>query len=91
MALRLIDLARALFRPWWPRRWAIKDLAAMYYSSQNLPGVTSADRLRVLHFYLLGSNEIDFGKKARRRWIARILAKAERIARHDRRRRVNVG
>lgn len=46
----LIDLHRAQCRPAVPRRWRIKDLAALYYSAFNL-GVSYRDCLRFLRVY----------------------------------------
>ncbi len=60
------------------RRWFVKDLAALLHSSRALPGVTRTDRLRFLLGYL-GERRVN---GAVRRWIARVVAKAGRIARH---------
>jgi len=46
----LIDLHRAQCRVQVPRRWQIKDLAALYYSSLNL-GFNRRDSLRFLKIY----------------------------------------
>ena len=75
---RLIDLARVM-KPWLRRRrWIVKDLAALDYST---PAVfaTAADRLRFLQTYLgvehLGPRD--------RRLVRQIARKTRRIARHD--------
>ena len=48
--LYLIDLHRAQCRVQVPRRWLIKDLAALYYSSLNL-GFSQRESLRFLRIY----------------------------------------
>lgn len=77
----LIDLQRVMRPTRWTRRWLVKDLAALNYSTPA-PLVTLTDRLRFLRRYLsvrrLGSAE--------KRFARRIAAKTRRIAEHDRRR-----
>ena len=77
---RLIDLQR-VFRPRWRRtRWIVKDLAALNYSTPRSVA-SSADRLRWLQVYL-GVPKL---RERDRRFARRIMAKTNRIARHDQR------
>jgi tRNA A-37 threonylcarbamoyl transferase component Bud32 len=71
-----IDLQR-VFRPRWRRiRWVVKDLAALYYSTE--PVASRTDRLRFWRVYL--------ATVRRGRWKdcvpPRVVAKARRIRRH---------
>ncbi|MBN1344106.1 MAG: hypothetical protein JXQ73_15580 [Phycisphaerae bacterium] len=76
---RLIDLQR-LFRPRWRwRRWRIKDLAALHYSTPA-ECVPATDRLRFLRHYF----NVPRLTPAHRRLIRRVLAKTRRTARHNR-------
>jgi len=50
----LIDLHRAQLRKKTPRRWAVKDVAGLYFSAMNI-GLTSRDRLRFMEIYSGGS------------------------------------
>lgn len=79
--LRLIDLQR-IRRPGWRRvRWAVKDLAALHYSTP--PSLVSrSDRLRWLIRYLSEAN-LRLGRRA---LIYRIIGKSHAMARRDRRR-----
>ncbi|MEW6747146.1 MAG: lipopolysaccharide kinase InaA family protein [Planctomycetota bacterium] len=77
--LRLIDLHRVEEFLVVPRRWRVKDLAALHYSSLAT-GVRPKDRLRVLKAYLGG--EAFWARRAKRRWIAAVERKAARIERH---------
>lgn len=77
--LRLIDLQR-VFRPRWRwRRWQVKDLAALHYSTP-WECVPATDRVRFLRRYLdvkkLGPQD--------KRLARRVLDKARRMARHNR-------
>jgi heptose I phosphotransferase len=49
-ALTVIDLHRALCRERLSRRWIIKDLAGLYFSSMDI-GLTQRDRLRFIALY----------------------------------------
>ncbi|MDR2213146.1 MAG: lipopolysaccharide core heptose(I) kinase RfaP, partial [Pseudomonadales bacterium] len=49
-ALCLIDLHRALHKRRLGRRWVIKDLAGLYFSSMDI-GLTQRDRLRFIALY----------------------------------------
>ncbi|KAF3978332.1 MAG: lipopolysaccharide core heptose(I) kinase RfaP [Methylococcales symbiont of Iophon sp. n. MRB-2018] len=48
--LFLIDLHRAQLRKTVPKRWLIKDLAALYFSAMNI-GLTNRDFLRFIKIY----------------------------------------
>jgi len=77
--LTLIDLQR-VFRPRWRRRrWLIKDLAALHYSSPAR-AIHATDRLRFLLTYL-DRHRLTIPDK---RLARGILAKTRRIARHNR-------
>lgn len=80
--LALIDLQRVMRRApeWRHRRWRIKDLASLNYSTPPA-AATRADRVRWLQTYLgrrLGPRDL--------RLARRIAAKTRRIARHSTRR-----
>lgn len=78
---RLIDLARVFHPRWFRRRWIVKELASLDYSTP--PGsATATDRLRFLRVYL-GRDRFNAGD---RRLIRRVVGKTSRIARHDARR-----
>ena len=79
--LHLIDLQRVLQPPYRLRRWIIKDLASLNYSTP-VALVSRTDRLRWLTCYL-GTSRLD---APGRRLVYRIVGKTRRIARHDRRR-----
>jgi UDP-glucose:(heptosyl)LPS alpha-1,3-glucosyltransferase len=46
----LIDLQRVLRSPWFRRRWKVKDLASIHFSSRDW-GLTRTDKLRFLAAY----------------------------------------
>jgi heptose I phosphotransferase len=48
--LFVIDLHRAQIRKQTPKRWLIKDLAGLYFSSLDI-GLTQRDRLRFIKYY----------------------------------------
>ncbi len=50
LKLYLIDLHRAQIRSQTPKRWVIKDLAGLYFSSKDI-GLTSRDLLRFIREY----------------------------------------
>lgn len=54
-ALSLIDLHRAQLRTKTPRRWLVKDLAALYFSAADI-GLTQRDILRFLRVYSGGQS-----------------------------------
>jgi heptose I phosphotransferase len=75
--LFVLDLHRVDIRRSVGRRWVVKDLAALNYSSRNLP-VNVTDRVRFLTVYLrknrLGKEDLV--------WVRQILRKTRKIARH---------
>lgn len=73
----LIDLARCFKMRRRKQRWIVKDLAALNYSAG--PCITRTDRLRFVRTYLAVDHVNHYGK----RLIARIVAKSDKIARHD--------
>ncbi len=78
----LIDLHRVLIAPRRRRRWAVKDLAALYFSARGM-GLSERDRLRFLRRYsgsLRGALERDAGF-----WQA-VARRARRMARREERR-----
>ena len=85
--LTLIDLQR-VFQPagWRRRRWQVKDLAALHYSSPASV-FSSTDRMRCYRSYLGLSGRVRSPKGLARQ----VLAKAGRIAVHDRRRVARMG
>ncbi len=85
-SLHLIDLQRIIRPRWRRRRWIVKDLAALNFSSP-ISVVSTTDRMRWLKTYL-GVEKLD---PAARRLIYRIVAKTRRIARHERHRLGGVG
>lgn len=86
LGLCLLDLGRARHR-WRPRRrWFVKDLAALLHSLP--PSVGARPRLRFLLAYLRGRG-LD-SRRARRRWLRDVRAKARRMAAHTPRGGVSV-
>ncbi len=82
-ALTLIDLQR-IFRPKPPmRRWIVKDLAALNFSTPEAL-ISRTRRIRWLTRYL-GTRKLDGQAK---RLVYEIVGKTQRIAAHERRRRV---
>ncbi|RJP24131.1 MAG: hypothetical protein C4527_19265 [Candidatus Omnitrophota bacterium] len=81
-SLYLIDLQRVIKPKWWIRRWIVKDLAALNYSTPSSV-VSTKDRLRWLKRYL-GIPRLATKEK---RLIRQIQKKTKRIARHDKKRR----
>ena len=80
-SFHLIDLQRVMRPTWFRRRWVVKDLAALNYSTPRRVA-TAADRVRFLRRYLDAPRLGGSGKRLARS----IRAKTDRIARHDRRR-----
>lgn len=74
----LIDLQRALGMGWRRRRWIVKDLAALNYSTPEW-AATPRDRLRWFQAYLK-RRRLTREDRIMARWI---LVKTERIKRHD--------
>ena len=77
--LFLIDLQRVQRRTRVPRRYIIKDLAQLNYSTRVYGGISNADRLR---FFMEYSGRRHLNEKAKR-LIHDIHVKTARIARHD--------
>ena len=80
LTFRFIDLQRVhRFAAWRRRRWLVKDLAALHYSSPS-GTITVTDRIRFLREYL------DLPRLGRdgRKWMLQVRRKAERMARHNR-------
>jgi heptose I phosphotransferase len=75
--LSIIDLHRVDMRKKVRRRWIVKDLAALHFSSLVLP-IHATDRIRFLKLYLQ-KEHLD---KRDRFFIRQILKKTERIAKH---------
>jgi heptose I phosphotransferase len=76
IAVHMLDLGRAQFRPRLAQRWIVKDLGQLNYSAAGVP---ASERLRFLSRYL--------GRKPTRddrALIGRILRKSQSIARHSR-------
>lgn len=75
---RLIDLARVMKPRWRRRRWIVKDLASLNYSTPASVA-TASDRVRFLKTYL-GVSRLGPGE---RRLARQIQRKTQQIARHD--------
>lgn len=76
--LRIIDLQRVAHRMFPSRRWLVKDLAQLHYSSLPLP-LTDKDRLRFFAIYSSGERN----RSLRRKTLRQILHKSQSITRHD--------
>jgi serine/threonine protein kinase len=76
--LVLIDFGRARQTRWLRRRWLVKDLAALLYSTPR--GVGPRLRLRFLAAYLDGRGIT--ARRERRWWARAVAAKAQRMAAH---------
>ena len=74
----LIDLQRVRRLGWRRRRWIVKDLAALNYSTPE-SAATPRDRLRWFKTYL-GRRRLTRDDRIMGRWV---MAKTERIRRHD--------
>ena len=72
--LYIIDLQRMQKRKARRRRWLVKDIAQLNYSSR-FAGITDRDRMRFLRSYL-GGNKISDAKKS---FIRKVIAKTNRI------------
>ncbi|MBL8795088.1 MAG: lipopolysaccharide kinase [Planctomycetia bacterium] len=76
--VHVIDLHRLAHHPWTWRRWQLKDLAQLLYSSE-VEGVTAQDRL---HFWRLYCGAA--WKTPGERWLRRLVrAKWQRYRRHN--------
>ena len=83
--LRLIDLQRVLRPNLGIRRWMVKDLAALNYSTP-MRLVSTTDRVRWLKAYL-GITKLEAGA---RQLLYRVLGKTQSIVRHDHQRRIRL-
>jgi Lipopolysaccharide kinase (Kdo/WaaP) family len=81
--LHLIDLQRVFAPKTMMRRWIVKDLAALSYSTPEHVA-SLRDRVRWLKRYL-GVGRLDANA---RRLLYRVVGKTERIARHDAKRKL---
>lgn len=79
----LIDLQRVLHAPIRRKRWIVRELAQLQYSTPA-SAATRSDRMRWLKAYLGGEW---FNRRKRRAMIRRVVRKAQSIAAHDARRR----
>jgi len=93
--LHLIDLQRLRrARDRIPRRWVVKDLAALLFSSWPSPATkirsdvfTSTDRMRFAHEYFQARRLA----RSQKRLVRLVFRKAERTRRHEERRRRRSG
>ncbi len=81
--LKIIDLQRVGRGRFPGRRWIVKDLAQLHYSSLALP-LSRFDRLRFLHYYANSRPRRDL----RRKLLLPVLRKARAIEKHDAKLRV---
>jgi heptose I phosphotransferase len=81
--IHLIDLHRVQLRRRTPRRWIVKDLASLYFSSLDL-GLTSRDVLRFVRAYR-GESLRQVLKQESRFW-RQVIRRAVRLYRRDFRR-----
>jgi hypothetical protein len=77
-SLRLIDLQRVIQPQCCIRRWVVKDLASLNFSTPSSL-VSRSDRLRWLRLYL----EVEKLDAAARRLVYRVIGKTQRIARRE--------
>ncbi|MEK7755997.1 MAG: lipopolysaccharide kinase InaA family protein [Planctomycetota bacterium] len=78
-SLRLIDLQRVIRPRWRFRRWMVKDLASLNFSTPSRL-VSRTDRVRWLRRYL-GIEKLD---ASARRLVYRVVGKTQRIAERER-------
>lgn len=77
--VHLIDLHRLGHHHWLRRRWLVKDLAQLLFSTWGVAGVTNHDRLTFLRSYL---GTPFFGERERS-LVRAVVRKAKRYARHN--------
>jgi heptose I phosphotransferase len=80
----LLDLQRVEHREKTPRRYLVKDLGQLAYSSLRFPSLSRTDKM----FFFLHYRGTKKLSVADRRLVREIMAKTTRIARHDARLRV---
>ena len=76
--LKLIDLQRAGYRMFPARRWFVKDLAQLHYSSLAVP-LSNEDRLRFFAVYMTSEK----GRTLQRKRLRQVLRKSRAIGKHD--------
>jgi UDP-glucose:(heptosyl)LPS alpha-1,3-glucosyltransferase len=76
--LKLIDLQRAGYRMFPVRRWFVKDLAQLHYSSLAVP-LSNEDRLRFFAVYMTSEKR----RTLRRKRLRQVLRKSRAIGKHD--------
>lgn len=81
--LFVIDLHRMQLRRKTPKRWKIKDVAGLHYSSMDL-GLTARDRLRFVRLYSQGSLRQALGRD--RQFWERVERRASRLYASEKRR-----
>ena len=81
--LFVIDLHRMQLRRKTPKRWKIKDVAGLHYSSMDL-GLTARDRLRFIRLYSQGSLREALGRD--RQFWERVERRANRLYASEQRR-----
>lgn len=81
--LFVIDLHRMQLRPQTPKRWKIKDVAGLHYSSMDL-GLTARDRLRFIRLYSKGGLRQALGRD--RQFWERVERRANRLYAAEQRR-----
>ena len=81
--LFVIDLHRMQLRRKTPKRWKIKDVAGLHYSSMDL-GLTARDRLRFIRLYSQGSLRQALGRD--RQFWERVERRANRLYTSEQRR-----
>jgi heptose I phosphotransferase len=81
-SLSLIDLQRVIRPRWRFRRWMVKDLASLNFSTPSRL-VSRTDRVRWLRRYL-GTEKLD---ASARRLVYRVVGKTQRIAERAQRKR----
>ena len=81
--LFVIDLHRMQLRRKTPKRWKIKDVAGLHYSSMDL-GLTARDRLRFIRLYSQGSLRQALGRD--RQFWERVERRANRLYASEQRR-----
>lgn len=84
--IHVIDVARMLERPACAEHYRIKDLAALHYSAPS-PQISRTDRWRFLRWYAAGplaAGKVRTDRAALRELARRVVARAERMRRHDR-------
>lgn len=82
LKLYLIDLHRAVCRGKTPKRWLIKDLAGLYFSSKTI-GLTDRDLLRFMKIYC--NKPLAYILKNEKCFWIKVKKRGEKLFRTDRR------